>query len=666
MPPSGKGRLLSTILQSGLVVIALAAAMLLAEAAARTDSATVDEPSHLVAGYTVLTRGDYRLSPDHPPLARLLLALPLLAGDVDFRPEENPEAWRRGDFFTLGRDFLESSGDGERRLLASRRVAMVLLLALLLTVYLVARRFFGQNGAGVALWVVAFDPALLAHGHLATIDVPFTLLALWVLLAGDYWLARPSTPRLALLALAFAAAALVKFSFIALIPALALMVIAARRQDGARALCRRLALAFAVLALSTWLAIWSLYGFRFAAATGDDAAVATMHVLGDAGRPRPNTPAAAWESVLHDPATGFDRPGVAVPLLRAAYTARLLPEAYLYGAAYVAKKGGQRASYLKGRYSMSGFAAYFPWAFAIKTPLPSILLMMLGLAALVLRFRRGAARLATLPPLFWGGTAFVLVYLALLVSSALNLGVRHLLPLTPWLAIVAGAAWPRLGESDSAPRFARLTAAWVCALLAWLTLGTVLAAPHFIGYFNEAVGGWRRGHLYLADSNLDWGQDLLRLEQRLRRQNEPIVWLAQAGDPPLPRGLAALHPRWLFGEGSHAPYSAPVAGGLYVLSATELLGVYRPLARAESWRDPRWLARFEQLAEAQTGRRLLPISSAETGGDARLAAEIDAFEALRRLRLIARLAQRPAEERIGTSLFLFRLSDAEVREMAAP
>lgn len=691
MPDSASGRLTSIF-----AAVGLAAAIALAGYGASTDSLTVDEPSHLVAGYTALAFGDYRLSPDHPPLARMLLALPLLGGGTVWRPPpldtaETAEAWRSGDFFTLGRDFLESWNDGQERARASRWLAIGLLAVLLATIWLAARRHFGAAGGAVALWVAAFDPTLLAHGHLATIDVPFALAALATLLAADAWLARPSAGRLALVAAFFAAAALTKFSFFALLPALLAMAIAAGRGQAARETWRRIALGGVALAAATLVATWAAYGFRFAAAAGDDAAAATMHVLGDHGRPRPATPAGAWETVLHDPATGADRRGLAAPLLSFARDKRLLPEAYLYGAAYVAKKGLTRASYLRGSYATDGFASYFPWAFAIKTPLPTIALIALGLGTLGFRaWRRRQASQTALTPFAWGSLVFAAVYLTALLSSALNLGVRHLLPIMPLLAIPAGAAWPKRNSvgADVQPREISGVGAGlrsrpvegghgspplhqdspsvsfpilrpvIVLLLVWLTVGTLSASPWLIGYFNESIGGWRNGHRYLADSNIDWGQDLLRLEEHLRR-NPPAtpLWIVQAGDPPLPRGLARMEPRWLFGEGSHAPHPAPVAGGLYVISATELLGVYRPLARAETWRDPRWIERFEQLADQAASRRHEPAAATSAP---------DAYEALRRLRLISRLAQREPDERVGTSLFLFRLSDAQVAEATAP
>ncbi len=136
-----------------------------------------------------------------------------------------------------------------------------------------------------------------------------------------------------------------------------------------------------------------------------------------------------------------------------------------------------------------------------------------------------------------------------LAWSGLNLGYRHLLPVTAVLAIAAGG----LARARLPVRWRRPVTVAVGLALAWLVVGNTGAAPHWIGYFNEAAGGWRNGHRYLLDSNLDWGQDLLRLRARLAREpDESPVWLLQAGHPPLPRGMQV---RWLWGEGE--PRSAP-------------------------------------------------------------------------------------------------------------
>ncbi len=633
-----------------LALLVLATALGFAGRGSVGDSITVDEPSHLVAGYAALTQRDFRLSPDHPPLGRLLLALPLLAQPIAWHAE-GTEAWHRGDFFTLGRSFFEEWNDGQNIIRPSRAIAIALLLALLLTVGAVARTLFGAWGGLLAMSVAALDPALLAHGHLATLDVPFALSALLTLFAAHRWLAHPTGVRLALLAASFSAATLVKFSWFALVPALLALAFAARHREGPRAgfrtLGRTLGVATATLALAASVAIWAAYGFRFAAARGADAATATMHMIGDYGQPLPTTPEGMWECLLHDPATGTPRRGPMVPILRTARDLRLLPEAYLYGLAYVQKRTEGRAPYLRGRYSTTGFPDYFLWAFLWKTPLPTLALIAaaLGVAG------RASVRSRSMSPLAVGLLVFSLVYLMALVASGLNLGYRHLLPVTAVLAIAVGG----LAPGRFPKRFRAPLGVGVGSALLWLAVGTWRAGPHLLGYFNETVGGWRNGHLYLADSNLDWGQDLLRLRARLG--NEPpgqTVWLAQAGDPPLPQGMAV---RWLLGEESHQPSPGAIAGGLYVVSATDLLGVYRPLSRVASWRAARLSEEYEARGLAQRARR-------EAGLPAIL--PVDPFEVLRRLRLISRLVQREPDERIGTSLFLYRLSDDQVAEMTEP
>ncbi|MEO8275531.1 MAG: glycosyltransferase family 39 protein [Thermoanaerobaculia bacterium] len=639
-----------------LVFMLLACAAALAWSGARSDSLTVDEPSHLVAGYAALTLGDFRLSPDHPPLARLLLALPLLGRDVSWQAAGTPE-WEHGDFFTLGREFFERWNDGQALMMRSRAVAIGLMLGLLAAIWTASRRLFGEVGGLVSLTVAAFDPALIAHGHLATIDVPFAAIALSTLIAGARWAEARTSARLLLFAASFAAATVVKYSWVALIPAVAAILYMAHDKSSGESRLRGALLPASVLALMSLSAIWAAYGFRYSAFASGSGDSATMHVLGDFGRALPTTGEGAWESVLHDPATGRDRAGPTVALLRVAHSLRILPEAYLYGTAYVQKKASARTAYLFGETSSSGFPTYFFWVYVLKTPIPSLLLSSFGifLAARYLRPRRSgdAENLRRWPPLAVGGALFAVTYLTLLMTSGLNIGYRHLLPATAVLMVAAGAFAPWIATLTGHPR--RWVSGAIAAALVGLAVTTTWASPLLLGYFNEAAGGWRVGHRYLADSNLDWGQDLRRLADRFRQEPENVnIWLAQAGDPPRPRDLRG---RWLWGDSGHEPDPHPIAGGLYAVSATDLVGVYRPLARGASWRSPRLIARYEQLWNAASNRRGLTV------GDSALP---DDFEVLRRLRLVSRLSSRAADERIGTSIFLFRLSDAQVREWTTP
>src|SRR5262249_38555706 len=157
-------------------------------------------------------------------------------------------------------------------------------------------------------------------------------------------------------------------------------------------------------------------------------------------------------------------------------------------------------AYFLGEYSRTGWLAYFPVAFLIKTPLPSVVLI---LASLVL-FRAGK-------PLRLREALFLLlpvvVFLALMIPAKIYIGVRYLVPIYPVLFVCAS----RLAAL-SFPR------PWLApALLGVPVLLTAVSAlrsaPHQMAYFSEVIGGPDRGDRYLADTNIDWGQDLKGLKE---------------------------------------------------------------------------------------------------------------------------------------------------------
>jgi hypothetical protein len=174
------------------------------------------------------------------------------------------------------------------------------------------------------------------------------------------------------------------------------------------------------------------------------------------------------------------------------------PQAYLEGLTYMHARSGIRSAYLLGERSLTGFTQFFPIAFLVKTPLPVVLLLLPGIAAIMLW---GAG-------LAWGRRCVAvgtLTYVAVSLLMPLNIGQRHLAPLYPFIFIVIGALAPWLSDSRSwAGRMGLLLAAWYVGSWAFIT-------PHYLAYFNELTLGPARGDRVLADSNIDWGQDVGRL-----------------------------------------------------------------------------------------------------------------------------------------------------------
>jgi hypothetical protein len=165
-----------------------------------------------------------------------------------------------------------------------------------------------------------------------------------------------------------------------------------------------------------------------------------------------------------------------------------------------------------GRFSDTGFLAYFPVAFAVKTPL--VVLAAVALAAVWL-LRDGRTRRRALFLLLAG-----LLFFGLTMTGALNIGYRHALPMLPYLLVLAaGLAGPELAGRRLLGRSA-FSLRRVAVAAALLTVAVALCIyPHFLSYFNPLAGGPANGYRVLIDSNVDWGQDLLRLRR----------WMAETG-----------------------------------------------------------------------------------------------------------------------------------------
>jgi 4-amino-4-deoxy-L-arabinose transferase-like glycosyltransferase len=520
--------------RAGLLAI-LAAFAALAISSLRGDSATFDEPAHLSAAWSHLALGDYRMSPDHPPLVKYVAALPLLFMDVKMPPQD--PAWELRRTHEFGRRLLFRWNDGQRLLVASRTAMVALGALLVVAVYFSARRW-GAAAALLAALLCAFSPDVLAHTRLVTTDLGAALSIFAAVLACERLAERPSRGRLALAGLAVGVAFAAKLSALVLVPVLLLLgawVVARRGVPVAR-----VALALAALAVATVAVIWTAYGFR-ARISPDPAVNASFD----------------WKRM--EPPQAVVRVSV-----HAARAASLLPEPYLYGFLRFWRHSEARAAFLMGRRSDHGFRWFFPASFALKTPLPLIALLLIGLLV-------GAGRdVPRAGPFVWVPVA---VYALLTLTRGINIGHRHLLPLYPFLFVLAAraAAWAARRWREGA----RWPGAAVALLAAWYVAGTLRVHPHYLAYFNEAAGGPRNGYRLLVDASLDWGQDLIHLREWAERHGTPALKLSYFG--------TALPEYYRVPAQTLPGYMPPVPrktvreirpGDVLAVSATNLQGVY--------------------------------------------------------------------------------------------
>ena len=159
---------------------------------------------------------------------------------------------------------------------------------------------------------------------------------------------------------------------------------------------------------------------------------------------------------------------------------------------------GGHFTFLFGEVRTTGWWYYFPVAVALKSTIASLVLALLTRG-------RGFEALAA-----------AIAILLVTMPSSLDLGVRYVLPLYAPLAFAGAAA------------FVALKRKWIAiALLVWHTGASVMAHPDAFPYFNEAAG--REPWNLLLDSNIDWGQDVLRLRQVIREKKIDHIGLAVSG-----------------------------------------------------------------------------------------------------------------------------------------
>lgn len=628
-------------------------------------STTADEIAHLTAGYSYWQDRDYRLQPENGLLPQRWAALPLLGRDLK-QLDRAHKAWAEADVWTVGDRFFHQSGNDLAAMLRSGR-AMIALLGgvLVFAVGLWAWQLVGAAGAFVASTLAAFSPTLLAHAGLVTSD---TAAALGFVLAAAAWwrlLHRVTPGRIAGAGLALGYLLLAKFSAVLFAP-MALLMLAVRllrrtplhgRRGAAR--LAPLALAGAGTVAIAAAAVWAGYGFRYAAAGPHAPANARFalswdHVL----IAQPTTTAFLMADGRPQGETVAIAPGPVQAFVRWGAAHRVLPEAWLYGFAFVDRSSRYRPAFFAGDWRATGWRSFFPVAYLLKTTLPEIALHLAGLACLLAAARRshaGRTRLYKATPLL----VVLLVYGAFSVHSTLNIGHRHILPMYAVAAVLAGGV-------AAAHLRSRVLAGGVAALLLAHAAASVRARPDYLAYFNELAGGSAGGYRYLVDSSLDWGQDLPRLRRWLdaRGDRDPVFLSYFGSGSPRYYGIAAtrIGDTYFDFSGGERQLVPPLRGGWFVISATMWQRVYTHV------RGP-WTARYEaryqvlrpwirQLNATLTAPAHGPDGKVLTTGE--LTDLLIDFEHLRFGRLCFFLRGRAPDARIGATLLAFHLSDAEM------
>jgi 4-amino-4-deoxy-L-arabinose transferase-like glycosyltransferase len=525
--------------QSGGRVAAFCAALLFTFAglswfAVRTKSPTMDEPLHAVGSYLHVFERDDRINPEDPPLWKYWAMAPHRRGSfpLDLSNEDYVRALKNtelGARFAVQTLYVNPHADRARADEFLDRSRAMMLLAGVALGGLVAWwgwKIAGATCALVATALFALDPNFIAHAPLIKNDVSITLcflataFAAWSVGRAVRWW------NILLLGLLCGATLATKFSGVLMLPIVALLlafraalrspwhVFGRVRTSRATKLLTAAGLMFLTIVCGVTV-VWASYGFRFDPTPIPEQQFNLQSLI---DKTKENK---YFLSHDHRFPVADELPAMSTPALargvELALGRRLLPYPYLYGFLYTYQSSLVRSGFLLGEHRVDGWWYYFPLAMLFKTPLATLLSIATALVALILLRSRAAdpwtTACLTIPIIGYGASA---------MATNLNLGLRHVLPLYPFIYLLIGrlatraqARWPRAFKPAAA------------VLAAALATESFAAFPNYIPFFNAVSRPFRL--TLLSDSNLDWGQDLPLLKQWQDQNPSKHLYLAYFG-----------------------------------------------------------------------------------------------------------------------------------------
>ncbi len=483
---------ISTKLPVILLGVIIVVASFLMIGVARQESAIMDELAHIPAGYGYVKYFDFRLNPEHPPLLKVLAALPLLTMDLNFPTTHRSWTTDINGQWEVGAKFLyESGNDADKIVFVSRIIPILFTLLTIILIYLWSKELFSKWWALIPPFLFALSPTVLAHGHYVTTDIAAAfgiILATYLFLK---FLLHSSRRNLIWAGIGLGIAELAKFSAVLLIPyfliVLLFFIFSPLRRYSRRYYFGSAFLIF-LIALGIIYAVYFIFTLNYPL---EKQAADSKFIL--------NSFSPRWLA------------GIPTVLAENRIT-RPLAEYILGFLMVMQRSAGGNTTYFLGVVSAAGSKLYFPLTFFLKESLPVIIFILTAFTVGVWKFFKSVKNKSRVKRFidFLGTNfsefamfLFVAIYWVYTVRSPLNIGFRHLLPSIPFIYILSVIGLKTL-------RF-NLKKWALGLLLIWFAAETFVAAPYFLSYFNQIGGGTRGGYRYVTDSNYDWGQDLKRL-----------------------------------------------------------------------------------------------------------------------------------------------------------
>nr|AQS32858.1 hypothetical protein [uncultured bacterium] len=518
-------------------IIIVITALMLAITSVWNDSPVVDEIPHIGAGYSYITKGDHRLNPEHPPLAKDLAGISLkIAGIRDeaafiskFWQEDTNGQWE------FGRKLIFGSGNDAIRLIRFAKIPQLIFFILCaILIFVWTRKIYGYLAALIALFLFSFSPTVLAHSRFVTTDMP----ALFGTLIGTYffihYLEKPTGRNLWLTGIIFGIAQLTKYSVFLLVPFfLGLAILYAFLNYPKSKIFNSLYIirnTIFIIAIGYIFVVWPVYCFHTWNYQPELQHSHTQELLQSYGH-----------RSLADTVVYFSNK----PVIRG------LTEYGLGLLMVTQRQAGGNTTYFMGEVRNWSWPQYFPIVYFLKEPLPFWLLLtavfLYSSAKMkfsIFNFQFSKIKdwfrdhFTELTMILW-----LVLYWYTSIRSNLNIGVRHLLPVYGFTFILLAGQLNKIiqnvkckDQNDNVKskiinpthKFYILIFT-LLILFGWYLIENLRVYPYYLTYFNQIAGGPSGGYRYVVDSNLDWGQDLKRLADWVEKNNVQKIYFDYFG-----------------------------------------------------------------------------------------------------------------------------------------
>ncbi len=529
------------------VILLLSIFTFLAISSILRKSGTCDEIAHHIpSGVVFLEKGDLKMATDSPPLAKYLVAAPVVLFLKPTLPD-NKDIWRNQDRAAFSRDFFfKYNKNAKAMLFASRLVVIIFGIILGLLLFIWASRMYGERIALFTLFIYSFSPTILAHARLATTDLITAFFMLLSLFTFWSFIKKPCMINIFLAGTSLGLAQLSKYSMLILYPIFIILYIIAIIKDKKVFKSPRTFNLLLIFLISIFI-IWAGYGFK------------TEPILVNAMRAEEKLEFVSGMAQKIFPSN----PGAINPALESFLMKFPMPLGEhilgLFGVLRHSYEG--HLTYFCGQWSLKGNPLYFIVSFLLKTPIPIIVLFIMGLI-LSIRKKLSINDYFLILPFF--------IYFIIASGSNLQVGIRHLLPIYPLCFMISA-------RSIEFFKYKLLKIVIIVSCV-WLILSTLMTWPNFLSYFNEIAGGPDNGWRYLRDSNIDWGQDLPLLKEYMDKNDIKEIKLAYFGEG-MPEQYAIKH-KGIFGKEKQAPEYDIYAVSVNSLDSIEWTKQYKPIAKA--------------------------------------------------------------------------------------